>query len=1286
MAAPSVSGGVTIIESCDTGGSTGKAPIAPLSGSNVTSTGNYSALFGSGIENTGAGRYTVPSGFVNTLVGGCYALSSAVDFTTNDRLLLIHITPQGLGSNRIPTLTSSAGLGVFANSSSTGGDERMWNVVGSEATKAAWFCAVVNVSRTTGTRYDIGTFDDTDVTHIGVGCAYTGSFVTTDIDQIGYLERYKIINGETTDKGDFTLLADQLVTDKIAPTESPTPDLNHQFFFWGIGDGTTETHFEDDGRVFEFVREADFGEPWGRAHIDDNDLGFELNASANDVITCTNYRYQSNTPFHWRSKGSTSATISWPGLSLTGAGDVELVDGHEILGGTIDGCTKIVANDPTITSTTIKNASAVALEMDINSGGNLTAITFENNGTDILIDAAGSGTLDVTECTFNSSSTYYIEYTGTGTLTVTSSVSIASGKLNASGGGTINVVNPTADLTVNSSEAGSQIVVYTTNTQTALDTELSATQLVYTHSSETVDVTVHKDGFIPFRRTNLPLSGNQTIDVQLVKSREYNSSHGLTYGSGNDGSFFDNRSVITNITQANPAVVTYSGPDNWSNNDIISIQDVVGMTEVNGKRYTVANVNTTANTFELSGIDSSAYTAYSSAGVVLSGLNKGTFGPSVRGIFSLFMEQHRTNSALDNTPWPFEMDGFNSLYMVKGVEGLADSDIENMTAGGVGYLDIDGTQTATWVGIESVGTIPGSNTGEWTADDATTINDARASGVFDEIIKLHGDADHGNFDNRANRIVMKMNINGYREQRVDVRALYGVSGNFAPNHYVVPISPKAINAATGDPGLTTDPVITDNGATPATHYGKDFSIVITDGATPNTAEDILRHLNYFLRSANDTTLDGNDPFSWPEMIEEVGNDYQTLRGYTEDAQTSTLKGVIVLQNDGVTAHAGFLQFEADDGTYYVNPVSATGATSGMLASSFIQVVNSTAIASGAWASSTAYSLGDRVLRSTGLGTEYTGGLWMRCTTAGTSGGSEPTWDTTAGNTTNDGTAVWTTMKVLITDGTEAGEWSLSYTDGEEAKSGDTLRARVMKQSTTTYYKPVEVSTVASSSGFTFLVSQESWGDVEDWGWDSSAITKYIEDGTNIDIDITGSGTGEKTELVSWWASILATSSGMWNFWGAYVVESSASIRQEVSVVDVVLEKTSVGNFEFTDNDVRYYRSDFSSPYDTSGNSIFMDYSGVPLIKTTGGTSLTAPESAAVLQIPGLVTTIGNPAAADLATDIAVIDSTMDSILDDTGSTIPDLITASEAAIIAQIPASEIAEILRNTKNYTPGGL
>ena len=70
---------------------------------------------------------------------------------------------------------------------------------------------------------------------------------------------------------------------------------------------------------------------------------------------------------------------------------------------------------------------------------------------------------------------------------------------------------------------------------------------------------------------------------------------------------------ITAITKANPAVVT-AASHGLSNGDRVFVASVAGMTEVNNKEFTVANKTT--NTFELSGIDSSAFTTYTSGGTV----------------------------------------------------------------------------------------------------------------------------------------------------------------------------------------------------------------------------------------------------------------------------------------------------------------------------------------------------------------------------------------------------------------------------------------------------------------------------------------------------------------------------------------------------------------------------------------------------------------------------------------------------------------------------------------------
>lgn len=77
---------------------------------------------------------------------------------------------------------------------------------------------------------------------------------------------------------------------------------------------------------------------------------------------------------------------------------------------------------------------------------------------------------------------------------------------------------------------------------------------------------------------------------------------------------------ITNITQANPAIVTAN--NTLQNGAKVSISGVGGMTEVNGATYTVSSVTSTS--FALN-VDSTGFTAYTSGGTFTSVLQQITF-------------------------------------------------------------------------------------------------------------------------------------------------------------------------------------------------------------------------------------------------------------------------------------------------------------------------------------------------------------------------------------------------------------------------------------------------------------------------------------------------------------------------------------------------------------------------------------------------------------------------------------------------------------------------------------
>ncbi|WP_343591909.1 phage tail tube protein [Paracidovorax wautersii] len=84
--------------------------------------------------------------------------------------------------------------------------------------------------------------------------------------------------------------------------------------------------------------------------------------------------------------------------------------------------------------------------------------------------------------------------------------------------------------------------------------------------------------------------------------------------------------AITGISKANPGVVTYGGTVDPVNGAYVVLQ-VEGMSQVSSRVFRVANVNSTDNTFELDGEDTSDYDTFISGNFQVL-----TFGASFRSV------------------------------------------------------------------------------------------------------------------------------------------------------------------------------------------------------------------------------------------------------------------------------------------------------------------------------------------------------------------------------------------------------------------------------------------------------------------------------------------------------------------------------------------------------------------------------------------------------------------------------------------------------------------------------
>jgi len=163
-----------------------------------------------------------------------------------------------------------------------------------------------------------------------------------------------------------------------------------------------------------------------------------------------------------------------------------------------------------------------------------------------------------------------------------------------------------------------------------------------------------------------------------------------------------------------------------------------------------------------------------------------------------------------------------------------------------------------------------------------------------------------------------------------------------------------------------------------------------------------------------------------------------------------------------------------------------------------------------WTASTAFVVGDIVVPINFVSTNKI----FRCTTAGTTGSSEPTWVTTAGATTSDNTAVWT----------EATPWfyvSSQVIAKEVAATGGYTRATLNNATLSTKWVDPTTSVPAASPAST------NWGSTINFpvstspGWGSGPIVGFILADTS-----TTSGAG------SVWA---------WGTLSAYITVASSGI-------------------------------------------------------------------------------------------------------------------------------------------------
>lgn len=291
---------------------------------------------------------------------------------------------------------------------------------------------------------------------------------------------------------------------------------------------------------------------------------------------------------------------------------------------------------------------------------------------------------------------------------------------------------------------------------------------------------------------------------------------------------------------------------------------------------------------------------------------------------------------------------------------------------------------------------------------------------------------------------------------------------------------------------------------------------------------------------------------------------------------------------------------------FQNTINVTNLPTASGALVRLQIENTTAKSASTWQASTSYSANTKVLRTSGVGTENTAGLFFTATTAGTSGSTEPTWDTTPGNTTNDGSVVWTCHSVLFYDADpNATSLVLKYTEGCEFTQGDSYNVELAELEGSTAFRTYQTSGVAGSLGFDIqinYVTDPVYASNAIDGSSSSVTDKFTANYSTSNITLDANLDFRGIEAYAYYCFELTTSQGMYSFFGAVTALDAGNYRVNTGVASIFFDETS-GFVKQTDT-VRWFRSDgqrMALDPTTGGAGVAInDYNQAFGIETSGG--------------------------------------------------------------------------------------
>ncbi len=386
--------------------------------------------------------------------------------------ILCHVGPSTEGQlQRFSSIASTRGIwfGMRSATGAGGGATagwKIWQVYGAERGSLRHQPIVINEASTT-TRATSGTLDPLVVTSFAWWVSGTGVGTTIwDIATLWAVSTSTVAGGSSTTPVDIPGIATAISIGKerkSAIQQGSGQLILYQPIQFGDG-GTSPIYLNLNATAIEFPTQFNRGTKNVQYNSVDNFAGITYDAGPSDTIIHTNASVSSQSRYDWRFDPGfvTTSTYDFSGLSVIGAGDIQLIPGLTLTEVSFNNYVTIAATGATFTECSFSNLpnSSTAISLSNTTTFDMCEISTISLSTGTAFARVSDPTI-FTDCTFNGSNItgHALEIISTGTFnfsgniftgyggvggsnTVTNSGSTSAAIYNNSGGlVTLNILN-----------------------------------------------------------------------------------------------------------------------------------------------------------------------------------------------------------------------------------------------------------------------------------------------------------------------------------------------------------------------------------------------------------------------------------------------------------------------------------------------------------------------------------------------------------------------------------------------------------------------------------------------------------------------------------------------------------------------------------------------------------------------------------------------------------------------------------------------------------------------------